>query len=421
MSWRPSRGLAWRMAAIEIDGLSKHFGSVQAVNDLSFTVDAGKVTGFLGPNGAGKSTTLRMLLGLIHSDRGTATFAGRRYGQLPHPSAHVGAVLEHASFHPGRSGRNHLRVLAAAGDHPPSRVDDTLEQVGMTDAADRRVKGYSMGMRQRLALAAALLGDPAVLILDEPTNGLDPPGIRWVRDFVRARLTGRGTHLQPPACRGRAERRRRRGDCRRAAACARCHRVGVGARVPTSRSCAPAPRTRGLAAGPSRTAMVEVGWARTSCWCRARPPAPSASWRRSTESRSSNCARTRCRSKTCSSKSREISRDPLLRAELLKLRTTRTFAAFVGLAIVTSAPDRGTDPRSHRTDGRLRAHRSVRRPTPAVSSFCCWPSWGSPVSGVIAPSPVRCWPRRTGSASSPQRRWRSRLPVWCCHCSSPRR
>jgi ABC-2 type transport system ATP-binding protein len=172
--------------AIEIDGLSKRFGSVQAAADLTFTVAAGRVTGFLGPNGAGKSTTLRILLGLIRPNNGTATFAGRRYEELAHPSAHVGAVLEHASFHPGRTGRNHLRVLAAAGDHPAERVEDVLDQVGLRAAADRRVKGYSMGMRQRLAIAATLLGDPAVLILDEPTNGLDPPGIRWVRDLVRA-------------------------------------------------------------------------------------------------------------------------------------------------------------------------------------------------------------------------------------------
>ena len=174
------------MAAIEIRGLSRRFGSVQAVSDLTFEVGAGRVTGFIGPNGAGKSTTLRMLLGLVHPDSGAGTFDGRLYEELPRPSTHVGAVLEDASFHPGRSGRNHLRVLAAAGDHPESRVDEVLGLVELSGAARRRVKGYSMGMRQRLAIAAALLGDPEVLILDEPTNGLDPPGIRWVRDLLRA-------------------------------------------------------------------------------------------------------------------------------------------------------------------------------------------------------------------------------------------
>lgn len=179
------------MAAIEIRGISKRFGSVQAVSDLSFEVSAGRVTGFLGPNGAGKSTTLRMLLGLVHSDGGTATFDGRRFENLPEPSAEVGAVLEDASFHPGRSGRNHLRILAAAGGHPESRVDEVLELVGIADAGNRRVKGYSMGIRQRLAIAAALLGDPEVLILDEPANGLDPPGIRWMRELLRSEA-GRG-------------------------------------------------------------------------------------------------------------------------------------------------------------------------------------------------------------------------------------
>jgi ABC-2 type transport system ATP-binding protein len=170
---------------IEISGLHKRFGTVEAVRGLSFEVEAGRVTGFLGPNGAGKSTTLRALLGLIHPSGGTATFGGRRYHELERPSAEVGAVLEDASFHPGRTGRNHLRVLAAAGEHPSSRVDEVLESVGLADAADRRVKGYSMGMRQRLAIAAALLGDPRVLILDEPTNGLDPPGIAWMRGLLR--------------------------------------------------------------------------------------------------------------------------------------------------------------------------------------------------------------------------------------------
>ena len=166
--------------------MTKRFGKIEAVKDLSFEVQAGRVTGFLGPNGAGKSTTLRMLLGLIHANAGEGTFGGRRYEDLPHPSAQVGVVLEEASFHPGRSGRNHLRVLAAAGNHPDARVDEVLEAVGLTAAANRRVKGYSMGMRQRLAIAAALLGDPEVLILDEPANGLDPPGIRWMRDLLRS-------------------------------------------------------------------------------------------------------------------------------------------------------------------------------------------------------------------------------------------
>ena len=173
------------MAVVEIKELHKRFGSVNAVKGLSFEVEAGRVTGFLGPNGAGKSTTLRALLGLVRPSEGTATFAGRLYHELERPSAEVGAVLEDASFHPGRTARNHLRVLAAAGEHPEGRVDEVLSTVGIADAADRRVKGYSMGMRQRLAIAAALLGDPQVLILDEPTNGLDPPGISWMRSLVR--------------------------------------------------------------------------------------------------------------------------------------------------------------------------------------------------------------------------------------------
>jgi ABC-2 type transport system ATP-binding protein len=173
------------VAAVEIQSLTKRFGSVEAVRDLSFRVEAGHVTAFLGPNGAGKSTTLRALLGLVKATSGSATFGGKTYEQLDAPSRRVGAVLEDASFHPGRSGRNHLRVLAAAGRHPDGRVDEVLKVVGLVDAADRRVKGYSLGMRQRLALAAALLGDPEVLVLDEPANGLDPPGIRWLRDLMR--------------------------------------------------------------------------------------------------------------------------------------------------------------------------------------------------------------------------------------------
>jgi ABC-2 type transport system ATP-binding protein len=173
------------MAPVEIRDLSKSFGEVAAVKGVSFDVEAGRVTGFLGPNGAGKSTTLRALLGLVRPSSGSATFDGLPYDALERPAARVGVLLEDASFHPGRTARNHLRVLAATAGLPALRVDEVLSAVGLGDAADRRVKGYSTGMRQRLAIAAALLGDPEVLILDEPTNGLDPPGIAWIRRLMR--------------------------------------------------------------------------------------------------------------------------------------------------------------------------------------------------------------------------------------------
>ena len=169
---------------VEVQGLSKSFGTVRAVSDLSFTVEPGSVTGFLGPNGAGKTTTLRMMLGLLHPDTGSATFNGTPYASLRQPVQTVGAVLETA-FHPARSGRNHLRVYSRAAGIPVSRADEVLVQVGLADAGNRRAGGYSLGMRQRLALATALLGDPAVLVLDEPANGLDPEGIQWLRGFLR--------------------------------------------------------------------------------------------------------------------------------------------------------------------------------------------------------------------------------------------
>ncbi|HEY5161258.1 MAG TPA: ABC transporter ATP-binding protein [Gaiellaceae bacterium] len=171
---------------IAVEDLCKHYGKTLAVDGLSFTVEPGHVVGFLGPNGAGKTTTLRILLGLVHANAGRATILGKNYAQLERPFCQVGAVLEASGFHPGRKARNHLRVLARAGRAPEKRVDEVLATVGLEGAAKKRVGGYSLGMRQRLALASALLGDPEVLILDEPANGLDPEGIRWLRDFLRS-------------------------------------------------------------------------------------------------------------------------------------------------------------------------------------------------------------------------------------------
>jgi ABC-2 type transport system ATP-binding protein len=173
------------MAVITIQELTKRFGDVVAVDDLSFEVDQGTVVGFLGPNGAGKTTTLRTLLGLVTPTAGTAKIDGKPYRELDDPIHHVGAVLEASSFHPGRSARNHLRVVATAAGLPLDRADAVLDQVGLAEAARRRVGGFSLGMRQRLGLATALLGDPQVLILDEPANGLDPEGIHWLRGFLR--------------------------------------------------------------------------------------------------------------------------------------------------------------------------------------------------------------------------------------------
>jgi ABC-2 type transport system ATP-binding protein len=170
---------------IEVDRLTKRFGDLTAVGDLTFSVEPGRITGFLGPNGAGKTTTLRMLLGLVQPTAGTATIGGRRYHDIPAPMAAVGSALEATNFHPGRTGRDHLRVLADTTGIDHRRADEMIEQVGLSDAARKRAGGYSMGMRQRLGLAAAMLGDPQVLILDEPANGLDPEGIRWLRGFLR--------------------------------------------------------------------------------------------------------------------------------------------------------------------------------------------------------------------------------------------
>ena len=171
---------------IEVRELTKHYGSIVAVNRLSFDVRPGVVTGFLGPNGSGKSTTMRLMLGLDRADHGVVRFDGRRFGELHWPLREVGTMLEATAFHPGRTARSHLRALAASNDIGRGRVDEVLDVVGLTSAAGRRAGTFSLGMAQRLGIAAALLGDPRVLILDEPANGLDPQGIRWVRGLLRS-------------------------------------------------------------------------------------------------------------------------------------------------------------------------------------------------------------------------------------------
>jgi ABC-2 type transport system ATP-binding protein len=176
---------------IEVRGLSKRYGATLAVDGLSFDVRPGVVTGFLGPNGSGKSTTMRLLLGLDHPDAGEVRINGRRYRELGWPLREVGALLEAGAVHPGRSARAHLRALAASNAIPMGRVEEVLGRVGLAGAAGRRAGGFSLGMRQRLGVAAALLGDPGVLVLDEPANGLDPEGIRWIRDLLLA-LAGEG-------------------------------------------------------------------------------------------------------------------------------------------------------------------------------------------------------------------------------------
>jgi ABC-2 type transport system ATP-binding protein len=170
---------------IEVQELTKTYGDHRAVDELSFTAPAGAVTGVVGPNGAGKTTTFRCLLGLAEPTAGVALVDGRRYQDLPAPRRHVGAVLESMGFHPGRSGRDHLRVLARGAGVPGNRVAGLLDLVGLRGAADRRVGGYSLGMRQRLGLATAMLGDPPTVVLDEPVNGLDPAGVAWVRQLLR--------------------------------------------------------------------------------------------------------------------------------------------------------------------------------------------------------------------------------------------
>lgn len=179
---------------IEVESLSKRYGSVHAVDDLSFTAEPGRVTGFLGPNGAGKSTTLRILVGLVAATSGSARIGSRIYSKQDRPGTVVGSQFE-GSFHPGRTGRAHLRTFAPLVNATDARCEEVLALVGMSDAADRRVGGYSLGMRQRLGLATAMLGDPSVLVLDEAANGLDPAGIKWLRQFLRSFADKGGTVL----------------------------------------------------------------------------------------------------------------------------------------------------------------------------------------------------------------------------------
>src|SRR6516165_7146590 len=176
----------WPLGRVEVSGLTKEYGGVTVVDDLSFTAEPGRVTGLLGPNGAGKTTTLRMLLGLVAPSGGVARIGRSRYGEIERPVLTVGALLEASGAHEGRTGRDHLRVLCRAAGLPLARADEVLGAVGLARVGGRLVRGYSLGMRQRLGVAAALVGDPQVLILDEPGNGLDPAGIRWTRDLLRA-------------------------------------------------------------------------------------------------------------------------------------------------------------------------------------------------------------------------------------------
>lgn len=180
---------------ITVSGLTKQYGGRTVVDDVSFTLEPGTVTGFLGPNGAGKTTTMRMMTGLVPATAGTATVDGRPYTDLPNPGAVMGTLLDASAVHPGRSGRTHLQLLASTIGVPAGRVDEVLELVGLADSARRRIGGYSLGMRQRLGIAGALLADPPVLVFDEPANGLDPEGIRWMRDLLRGHAARGGTVL----------------------------------------------------------------------------------------------------------------------------------------------------------------------------------------------------------------------------------
>src|ERR687895_359587 len=315
---------------LEVDSLTKRFGATLAVDGLSFKAEPGRVLGFLGPNGAGKTTTLRTLLGLTIPTSGSATVDGRPYRELSDPVRVLGAVLEGPQFHPGRTGRNNLRVLASAAGLPTGRVDEVLRLVELDGAGGRRVKGYSLGMRQRLSLAGALLGDPRGLVLDEPANGLDPQGIRWLRDFLRARAAEGRTVLAEVADsgRGRCGKPRpahRPGDGRRAHRRRRRRRVGAepGARPAARGAAGEGPRARGR---PGRLAL-----------CAGRDARGGRRHRRGARHR-----RPRAVPAVAVARGRLPPADPgdggrpgirVVASELLKLRTTRTFYGLAGAAL----------------------------------------------------------------------------------------
>ncbi len=249
---------------IEIRSLTKRYGPVAAVDDLSVTIEPGRVTGFLGPNGAGKSTTLRIALGLVRPTAGTATIAGRPYAELRHPLRRVGALLDARAVHPGRTARHHLEALAVTNGISRARVEEVLGLVGLADRADDRAGGFSLGMGQRLGIAAALLGDPEVLILDEPVNGLDTDGIRWIRAFVRGLASEGRTVLVSSHLMGEVElaadhlvvigRGRLLADAPVAAVVERA--AGAGARV---RVASPSVELPGLLEGTGATVTAETG------------------------------------------------------------------------------------------------------------------------------------------------------------------
>jgi ABC-2 type transport system ATP-binding protein len=268
-------------APICVERVTKRYGPITAVEDLSFQARAGAITGFLGPNGAGKTSTLRMLLGLATPTAGSAAILGRRYHDLDDPAGTVGALLDANGFHPWRSARSHLRIVAAAAGVPGKRVGEVLDEVGLADAGERRVGGFSLGMRQRLGLAGALLGRPRVLLLDEPANGLDPDGIRWLRGFLRAYADDGNTVLISSHLLSEIQQTAMTSSSSHAVACGSKARWTTSTLAPATPSRFAPRRPPSCAAGSPRSASTPPRRATTPSPSRARPPRPSAKSRRS--------------------------------------------------------------------------------------------------------------------------------------------